>query len=98
MAKMEKYVVADLETTGHSPSADKIIEAGIVVIENNNITAEYSALFNPGKPIPPFISNLTGIQEADVKDAPIFNEKATEIADIFKDCYFVAHNVSFDLG
>jgi ATP-dependent DNA helicase DinG len=95
---VEKYIIADLETTGHSPSKDKIIEAGIVVVENDAITGDYSALFNPSRTIPPFISNLTGIQDNDVKDAPAFKEKAPEIANMFTDGYFVAHNVSFDLS
>ncbi|PAV29472.1 ATP-dependent helicase DinG [Virgibacillus profundi] len=96
---MEKYVIIDLETTGQTPSKDdKIIEVGIVVIENNKITDHYSTLLNPSMPIPPFISNLTGIVDKDVEDAPTFKEKANEINDIFRDGYLIAHNVPFDLG
>ena len=96
---MNKFVVVDLETTGHSPlKNDKIIEVGIVVIENNEITDTRTTLFNPKIPIPPFISNLTGISDRDVEDAPLFNEKADKIVDIFKNSYIIAHNVKFDLG
>lgn len=96
---MNKFVVVDLETTGHSPlKSDKIIEVGIVVIENNKITDTRTTLFNPKIPIPPFISNLTGISDQDVEDAPLFNEKADKIVEIFKDSYLIAHNVKFDLG
>ncbi|OZU90136.1 ATP-dependent helicase DinG [Virgibacillus indicus] len=96
---MDKFVVIDLETTGHSAvKDDKIIEIGIVVIEGNAITDNFSTLLNPEKPIPPFISNLTGIMDKDVKGAPTFQEKANEIIDIFRDGYLIAHNVPFDLG
>ncbi|WP_106497430.1 ATP-dependent DNA helicase DinG [Lentibacillus sp. Marseille-P4043] len=96
---MDKFVVIDLETTGHSPAnKDKIIEVGIVTIENNEITNEFSTLLNPGKPIPPFIANLTGIADQDVIDAPTFSEKADEIVAMFQDSYLIAHNVPFDLG
>ncbi|MEC5422489.1 ATP-dependent DNA helicase DinG [Virgibacillus sp. C22-A2] len=96
---MDKYVVIDLETTGHSAlKDDKIIEVGMVVIENNKIIDNYSTLLNPNKKIPPFISNLTGIYNKDVMDAPTFQEKAGEIVDMFDNSYLIAHNVPFDLG
>jgi len=96
---MEKYVVIDLETTGHSPAKDdRVIESGIVVIENDEIIDTRSTLFNPNKSIPPFIQSLTGISNQDVKHAPTFYEKADEIIHIFRDSYFIAHNVPFDLG
>jgi len=96
---MEKFVVIDLETTGHSPMKnDKIIEAGIVVIEDDAIKETYSTFFDPEQSIPSFIQSLTGITNQDVKHAPTFHEKADQIVDIFKDSYFIAHNVPFDLG
>lgn len=95
----EKYVVIDLETTGHSPvNPDRIIEVGIVVIENNQITKDFSTFLNPNRSIPPFISNLTGITDADVREAPVFQDKAEEITHLFADGYLIAHNVPFDLG
>src|SRR5690625_861989 len=96
---MERYTVIDLETTGQSTiKGDKIIEVGIAVIENNEIAEEYSTFLNPGKQIPAFITNLTGIANKDVEAAPSFSEKAEEITAFFKDSYLVAHNVPFDLG
>ncbi|MFZ3578144.1 ATP-dependent DNA helicase DinG [Virgibacillus sp. DJP39] len=96
---MNRYVIIDLETTGHSPSNDdKIIEVGIVVVEDDKIIGEYGTFLNPNKPIPTFISNLTGIMDDDVIDAPSFSEKADEIVEIFENSYLIAHNVPFDLG
>lgn len=95
---MDKFVVIDLETTGHSPVDDKIIEVGIVIIQNDNIVDEYSTLLNPHKEIPPFIANLTGINDEDVINAPSFSEEAEKIVDLFTNSYLIAHNVPFDLG
>ncbi|GGJ85449.1 ATP-dependent helicase DinG [Lentibacillus kapialis] len=95
----ERFVVVDLETTGHSPAnSDKIIEIGIVVIENDNIVDEFSTFFNPNKPIPAFVTNLTGITDAEVQNAPLFQDKAAKITALFENSYLVAHNVPFDLG
>lgn len=96
---MNRYVVIDLETTGHSPTNnDKIIEVGIVIVEDDKIIGEYGTFLNPNKSIPTFISNLTGITDEDVEDAPSFLEKADEIVAFFEDSYLIAHNVPFDLG
>lgn len=98
-ANMQRYVVIDLETTGNAPAkTDKIIEVGIVVIEQDTIVDSYSTLLHPNKEIPPFITNLTGISDDDVMDAPSFEEIADEISALFADSYLIAHNVPFDLG
>ncbi len=96
---MNRFVVIDLETTGHAPSKnDKIIEIGMVIIEDNEIIDTETTFFNPDQPIPPFITNLTGISDEDVVDAPVFKEKASTIKSLLEDSYIIAHNVNFDLG
>ncbi len=94
-----KFVVVDLETTGNSPKkGDRIIQIGAVIIEDGRITGKYSSLVNPGKPIPAFIEELTGINDEMVAHAPLFSEIAGEINELLDDAFFVAHNVLFDLG
>ncbi|WP_029267909.1 ATP-dependent DNA helicase DinG [Virgibacillus alimentarius] len=96
---MERYVIIDLETTGHSPTEnDKIIEVGMVIVDNDTIVDDYSTLFNPNKKIPPFISNLTGIRNEDVQNAPTFKEKAKKMIELCGNHYLIAHNVPFDLS
>ncbi|WP_186577779.1 ATP-dependent DNA helicase DinG [Aquibacillus kalidii] len=96
---MRKFAVVDLETTGHTPSkGDRIIEIGIVVLQEGKVVKEFSSLINPNIEIPPFITNLTGISNTDVSDAPAFSMLAEEVAQLFSDAYIVAHNVPFDLG
>ncbi|CAM3886711.1 ATP-dependent DNA helicase DinG [Mesobacillus zeae] len=94
-----KFVVVDLETTGNSPKkGDRIIQIGAVVIENGKIIERYSSLVNPGKQIPVFIEELTGIDDEMVKDAPDFTEIAGQILHLLDGAFFVAHNVFFDLS
>lgn len=54
-------VVIDLETSGANVSYDRIIEIGIVEVDADGTTREWSSLVNPGKTIPTFIEELTGI-------------------------------------
>jgi len=94
-----KYVVIDLETTGNSPKkGDKIIQFAAVVIEDGQIIEEYSSLVNPGLSIPPFIEELTGINDEMVKESPAFSEIAPKVLTLLEGGYFVAHNVLFDLS
>ncbi|WP_210365446.1 ATP-dependent DNA helicase DinG [Bacillus sp. REN3] len=94
-----KYVVIDLETTGNSPKkGDRIIQLGAVIIEDGKISSRFNALINPGREIPVFIEELTGITDLMVKEAPFFKEIAHEVENMLKDAYFVAHNVLFDLS
>ncbi|MEH7391115.1 ATP-dependent DNA helicase DinG [Bacillus sp. JJ1474] len=94
-----KYVVIDLETTGNAPKkGDKMIQFAAVVIENGKIVEEFSSLVNPGQSIPPFIEELTGLDDEAVKDAPVFSEIAPKVLTLLEDAYFVAHNVLFDLS
>ena len=93
-----KYVVIDLETTGNSPKkGDRMIQFAAVVIQNGQITEEFSSLVNPEQPIPIFIEELTGLTDDMVKDAPLFADIAPKVVELLEDAYFVAHNVLFDL-
>lgn len=94
---MKKFVVVDIETTGHSPkNGDRIIQFAAVTIIDGMITNTYSTYINPEIPIPPFITELTGIHDEDVASAPIFYEVAEEIFRILDGHAFVAHNAHFD--
>lgn len=92
------YAVIDIETTGGSALHEKITEIAIYLFDGEKITGEYATLINPEKPIPPFITRLTGISDETVKDAPRFYEVAREIVELTEGCIFVGHNVLFDYG
>jgi DNA polymerase-3 subunit epsilon len=90
------YAIIDLETTGGQPTQDRITEIAIFIHDGTQVVDQYSTLLNPGRPIPFFITQLTGITDAMVRDAPKFHEVARRIVEITEGCVFVAHNVRFD--
>lgn len=90
------FVVCDVETTGLSPTFNRIIEIALVKIKNFKIVDKFTTLINPETFIPPFITQLTGISNEDVFDAPRFSDVALTIREFLKDSVFVAHNASFD--
>ena len=92
-----EFCVIDLETTGGNPETEKIIEVGMVKIENRKITEERSFLVNPHKEIPDFVQKLTGIRKADVEHAPKIEEVIDEIVEFIGKGILVAHNTSFDI-
>lgn len=92
-----KFCVIDLETTGGNPETEKIIEIGMVKIENRRISEERSFLINPQKDIPDFVQKLTGIRKADVEHSPKIEEVIDEIIQFIGDTILVAHNTSFDI-
>ena len=91
------YTVVDVETTGSSPSrGDRITEIAAVQVSRGEIVGEFSTLVNPGRTIPPWISDLTGITREMVEDAPPFGEVAGLVRERLEGRVFVAHNVPFD--
>ena len=88
----------DLETTGGHAVRDRVIEAGIVLLQDGEVTGEYSTLVNPGIRIPHAIQQFTGITEAMVADAPRFADVADELMARLEGRLFVAHNARFDYG
>jgi DNA polymerase-3 subunit epsilon len=88
----------DLETTGGHAGRDRIMEAGIVLLQDGEVVEEYSTLVNPGVRIPYAIQQFTGITEAMVADAPPFEAVAEAIQSRLTGYLFVAHNARFDYG
>lgn len=93
-----RFTFIDVETTGMNPSKDRIIEIGIIRVENNKIVKTFNSLINPEVHIPPEIERITGISSKDVMHAPLFNSVKNEVRDLLNDSYFVAHNARFDYG
>ena len=97
-AKGLRIAVVDLETTGsHLDQGDQIIQIGAVLIEDGQVLVQHSMLLNPERDIPTHITAITGIQPDQVQDAPTFSQVAGLWYERLKDCFFVAHNLGFDL-
>lgn len=92
----ENLVFVDVETTGSNPQSDRIIEIGIIRVENGQVVDKLDTLVNPNSHIPQFISNMTGITPNDVTNAPKFEEIRTKVLEMLADAVFVAHNANFD--
>ena len=90
------YAIIDIETTGLSPAIEKITEIAIYLHDGEKITDSYSTLINPERRISPYITQLTGITNEMVEDAPKFWEIAKDIITLTENRTFVAHNASFD--
>ena len=88
----------DIETTGGRKPYHRITEIGAVKIKNGEIIDSWQSLINPQRNIPANITNLTGISNAMVKNAPLFAEIAESFDEFSKGCVFVAHSVNFDYG
>jgi DNA polymerase-3 subunit epsilon len=86
----------DIETSGLSSARSKIIEISAIRVENGEVVNEYSSLINPGTSLNPYISQLTGISDDDLVNAPFFDEIAYDLDKVLKDAIFIAHNVRFD--
>lgn len=93
-----KLAFVDIETTGGSPAYDRVIEVGILRVENGTVVATYDKLINPQTYIPPEISMLTGITAHHLDSAPTFRLVKDEISELLDDAVFVAHNARFDWG
>lgn len=90
------YAIVDIETTGGSARREKITEIAIYLHDGEKITGEFSSLINPERNIPYFITNLTGITNEMVEDAPCFYEIAKTVVEMTEGRTFVAHNARFD--
>jgi ATP-dependent DNA helicase DinG len=95
---MNSIVALDIETTGLDPQKDAIIEFGAVRFNGNRIEDEWSSLINPGRKIPPFITQLTGINDHMVLEAPSIQNVLKEISKFVGDFSILGHNVGFDLS
>jgi DNA polymerase-3 subunit epsilon/ATP-dependent DNA helicase DinG len=95
---MTSYVAIDIETTGLEAEHDAIIEIGAVRFNERRVENEWTSLINPGRHIPDFITGLTGIDDAMVRQAPGLRDVAHDLEAFVGDTPVIGHNVRFDLG
>lgn len=92
------FVVVDLETTGGSAAADNIIEIGAARLRHGRVLEEFQQLVNPGVRLHPFITHLTGITDAMLRDQPPLGAVWPRFQEFLGDAVLVAHNAAFDVG
>ena len=91
------YVIYDLETTGTSCANDKVVEISAVKVRNGKVDSEISTLVNPEMSIPFWASEVNGINDDMVKDAPVFEVVLKDFLEFIGDDVLVGHNIhTFD--
>ncbi|GIH18710.1 DNA polymerase III subunit epsilon [Rugosimonospora africana] len=92
------FVVVDLETTGGRPEDCGITEIGAVKTLGGEELGEFATLVNPGQPIPPYVTVLTGITSAMLAPAPPLTEVIPAFLEFARGAVWVAHNAPYDVG
>jgi DNA polymerase III subunit epsilon len=92
------FSVVDIETTGSVPGHDGLTEIAVVGVEEGRIVRTWRSFVNPCAPIPTFITQLTGISDEMVADAPCVADLLPAIVEAIGDGILVGHNVRFDAG
>ena len=92
------FVVVDLETTGASPRTEAITEIGALRLRGGELLGTFETLVNPGVPIPPMITVLTGITDAMLVPAPGIAEVLPAFLEFAHGAVLVGHNVRFDIS
>ncbi|MGY1662296.1 exonuclease domain-containing protein [Geodermatophilus sp. SYSU D00705] len=88
--------VIDVETTGLSPRTDRVVEVGVVLLdERGEVEAEFETLIDPGRDVGP--TGVHGIRASDVVEAPTFADLAPYLRSLLAGRVVVAHNALFDL-
>ena len=95
---MDSYVSIDLETTGLNPRTDKIIEIGGVKVLDGKVSATFSALVNPGRKLERQITELTGLRDEDLTEAPFIGEVLPELLAFLEELPLLGHSVLFDFS
>ena len=95
---LSTYIAFDFETTGLSSENDRIIEIAAIKFEGGEAVDRFVTLVNPERPIDSFITDITGISNAMVSDAPIERNIVDNIINFLEDFPLVAHNISFDIS
>jgi DNA polymerase III epsilon subunit family exonuclease len=92
------FVVVDLETTGLRPGSSRICEIGAVRVHQFELLDEFELLVDPGVPIGPVITAITGLRDTDLRGSPHPAIAVRRFLEFAGDAVLVAHNARFDLG
>jgi ATP-dependent DNA helicase DinG len=95
---MQNIIALDIETTGLDPARDAIIEIGLVRFQGTRVEDTWQSLINPGRPLPPFITQLTGIDDAMLTNAPRITSVLEQLQEKVGDLPILGHNINFDVS
>jgi len=95
---VNSFICLDLETTGLNPKTDKIIEIGAIRIENGVQTGTFETFVNPGRLLEERITELTGIRDEDLQNAPPIQAVLPGFLEFAGDLPLLGHSVLFDFS
>ncbi|MGI6608567.1 MAG: exonuclease domain-containing protein [Erysipelotrichaceae bacterium] len=95
---LDCYTIFDVETTGLDTFFDEIIEIGAIKVKNNKIVSKYQSLVKPNREIDEFITDLTGISNEMVKNAPTIEKILPKLLEFIGNDILIGHNVNFDIN
>lgn len=93
---IQDFTVLDIETTGLDPKTDKIIEVAAVKVREGRMVKEYQSLVSPGRRLEERITNLTGITDDMLKDAPMPEQVIRELLEFIGEDVLLGHSILFD--
>lgn len=92
------FIVIDVETTGRSTSYDEVIELAAIKISANSVIDSFSSLIRPSRAVSPFITELTGITNEMLMQAPDISSVLPEYLDFIGNSILVGHNITYDIN
>lgn len=95
---LSDYIVFDIETTGLDSSYDEVIEIGAIKVKNNKIVSKFNSLVKPKNEMDEYITELTGITNEMVKEAPTIEEILPDFMNYIGNDILIGHNVNFDIN
>lgn len=98
MFKTDNYVAVDIETTGLKPKTDRIIEIGAVLVQNGVIVDKKDWLVNPKCRLSEFVTSLTGIDDAMLKNAPAIEDVIPQFVDFCREDVLLGHHIITDFS
>jgi DNA polymerase III epsilon subunit family exonuclease len=91
-----RFAFVDVETTGIDPSSSAVVEVACQVVDRGRVVATFESLVDPGRPIPPFVTSIHGIDDAMVAGRPRLSQLVKEVTELCDGAVLVAHNAAFD--
>ena len=90
LAALRDYLVLALRGTGPDPSSDRVFQLGMLRVADGQIVNRNSALIDPGVPIPPELSELTGVSDEDAHGGLRYSQMAASLAKLLQDGVVIA--------
>lgn len=94
---LHRFAVLDVETTAGDPTEGRIMEVAVIALDGTTERLRWDSLVDPGIPVPPFMSRLTGLRSGDLAGAPRFVEVVRTLETLTQDRILVAHNARYDM-